>query len=210
MPGAKKLNTDASHGCWSARPTWQPGQNGRVLTVVVQKLDDNGDPEGSPKTVVVDEQDPAWCVKGLTLGTYEVTTFFEAGQRSLPRAAACSATYTVTLTEELFSVQDVAFGFECRGEILGSVFCDLNGNGEFDPDLGECRTETHFIPVMLTGAAVRNTQTDTFCNYAFTGLDAGVYTVSVEAADFTARGFLPPAITSVTLSVPAAGPGECD
>ncbi len=75
---------------------------------------------------------------------------------------------------------------ETGGSIGDKVWWDVNGNGQ--QDTGEPGIAG--VTVILGGAASATTTTDANGLYAFNGLDAGNYSVTISSAEFAAAGTL--------------------
>ena len=139
--------------------------------------------DGALLTVIVTGSDGAYQFDHLYPGTYTV----DVDETTLPIGLRLT-THNEPLTVELAwgqQITDASFGYDDSGAIGGQVWYDANGNG--NRDAGE--TGIADIVVRLsTGEGQLLTTTATSPNgvYAFDGLPAGAYQISVDESTLPA------------------------
>jgi hypothetical protein len=100
-----------------------------TVTVVVQRIDDQGQSIGQPVLVPVTNLE--WCAEDLPIGRYRVS-LTPAG---LPVVPGCPSEYTLDLdlaTVGSDATASVNFALVCEEEVCGRVWCDDDGNRQFD------------------------------------------------------------------------------
>lgn len=106
----------------------RPLPAGSNATVIVQRVDAQGQPIGDPILIPLEDGVARWCADGLELGTYEVIV----DAPGLSPAATCEPVCERVLTAESGEQDPCNFGFDCECEVSGYVYCDDNRNGERD------------------------------------------------------------------------------
>ena len=140
----------------------------------------------------------SYTFSGLVAGSYTVS---EVVQTSWIQTFPSSGTYTINITSgNAISGKD--FGNFQFGNISGTKFNDLNGNGV--KDLGEPGLAGWKIRLSLNGAPRDSMLTDANGNYSFSNLSVGTYMVSeVQQLDWFQSG--PPSPGTYTINISTSG-----
>ena len=123
------INTNCEYDPLIDEP-YAPG----AVTVVVQRIDDLGDPVGAPVNVLI-ASGVDWCATDLPVGRYRVTL----SGTDLEVVPGCVESYTVDLDLGTVGSQATAnldFAMVCPPdmvEVCGRVWCDDDGTRTFNP-----------------------------------------------------------------------------
>lgn len=161
----------------------EPGVAGVVLEAVPQE-------GGTAGITTTTGSDGSYVLEGLKPGRYIVVV----DGTSLPTGAGTETTpaavrdVTVGPAE---AIETVDIGYDLGGDIVGTVWNDVDGDGvvrEGDPENPDEPTYAGVTVDLLdaAGAVVRSTVTDANGDYAFTELAAATYQVRVDTTDLPA------------------------
>ncbi|HXT60638.1 MAG TPA: SdrD B-like domain-containing protein, partial [Pirellulales bacterium] len=160
------------------------GEQGVSGRTVFLNIDNTGAPDANNPSVTTDANGN-YVFSGIANGSYSV-------MEVLPSNVTLTTPAQTATVASAQTTQNVDFGE--KPAIAGTVFIDLNANGQFDAGEQGVPGQTVFIDKDGTGAPTANdpqTITDSNGNYTFSGLAPGNYTV---------KEVLP---SGVTLTTPA-------
>ncbi len=155
----------------NANGTLDSGEAGVAGRTVFLDIDGTGAPDATNVSTTTDANGN-YTFLGLASGSYTVREVVPSGVTATTQAR------TVTVTSGQ-SASNVNFGEELPA-ITGTVFTDLNGNGQFDTGDQGVAGRTVFLDVDGSGAPDAtnpSTTTDSLGKFSFTGVAAGSYTV---------------------------------
>jgi uncharacterized protein (DUF2141 family) len=135
-----------------------------------------------------------YSVTGLAPGTYKVTPV-----SGVPAGYVPSTPQPLIVTVAAGETKDASFGYLCKANIGGTVYCIDNNSG-----IAGVTVKVYNSSNAVVGTAVTNSSGD----YLVTGLAAGTYTVKVTAG--VPAGYTLQTAAVITLTLTAGQAGDAD
>lgn len=151
---------------------------------VFLQVDLNGDGNFQTIASTVSASDGTYSFAGLPDAIYQVLVDPEDG--SIPVDGFGNAWYPTTQTTQAITVSGGTasdtgdFGFNAPSALGGTIFFDINANGDFE--LNEPGIEDAIVQLFEGSTLIAVTTADADGNYLFTGLMPGTYTVVVDSS----------------------------